>query len=86
MPASLIYSIADIFEDPQCRARGNIRMTASRIGRIAFPDVVPRLSGTLGEIRWPGEGVDAQNEEVLVRLLQLSRIIEIDDLRASGVI
>ncbi len=47
-PASLIYSIADIFEDPQYRARGNIRMTESRIGALAVPEVVPRLSATPG--------------------------------------
>ena len=50
-PASLIYSIADIFEDPQYRARGNIRLTESRIGDLAVPEVVPRLSGTPGAIR-----------------------------------
>ena len=32
VPASLIYSIADIFEDAQYRARGNIKMTESRAG------------------------------------------------------
>jgi crotonobetainyl-CoA:carnitine CoA-transferase CaiB-like acyl-CoA transferase len=41
VPASLIYSIADIFEDPQYRARGNIKMTDSRAGALAVPDVVP---------------------------------------------
>ena len=56
VPASLIFSIADIFEDPQYRARGNIRMTESRIGDLAVPDVVPRLSATPGEIRWLGNG------------------------------
>src|ERR1700759_2994599 len=42
VPASLIFSIADIFEDPQYRARGNIKMTDSRAGMIAVPDVVPK--------------------------------------------
>ena len=37
VPASLIYSIADIFEDPQYSARGNIKMTDSRAGAIAVP-------------------------------------------------
>jgi len=85
VPASLIYSIADIFEDPQYRARGNIKMTDSRAGAIAVPDVVPRLSGTPGEIRWLGAGLGAQNEEIFKGLLDLSSK-EIDDLRASGVI
>ena len=85
VPASLIFSIADIFEDPQYRARGNIKLTDSRAGEIAVPAVVPRLSGTPGEIRWLGEGVGAQNEEIFKELLELSGA-EIDDLRAAGVI
>jgi crotonobetainyl-CoA:carnitine CoA-transferase CaiB-like acyl-CoA transferase len=85
VPAGLIYSIADIFEDPQYRARGNIKMADSRVGAIAVPDVVPRLSGTPGQIRWLGEGLGAQNEEIFRGLLKLSSK-EIDDLRISGVI
>ena len=84
-PASLIYSIADIFEDPQYRARGNIKMKDSRAGPIAVPNVVPRLSATPGEIRWLGEGLGAQNEEIFMNLLDLSSE-EISDLRAAGVI
>src|SRR5450755_1791721 len=71
VPASLIYSIADIFEDPQYRARGNIKMADSRIGTLAVPDVVPRLSATPGEIRWLGEGLGAQNKEIFGDLLGL---------------
>ena len=85
VPASLIYSIADIFEDPQYRARGNIKLTDSRAGAIAVPNVVPHLSETPGQIRWLGEGLGAHNEEVLKDLLGLSSA-EIDDLRISGVI
>ena len=85
VPASLIFSIADIFEDPQYRARGNIKMTDSRAGELAVPDVVPRLSATPGQIRWLGEGLGAQNEEIFKDLLELTSA-EIDDLRISGVI
>jgi crotonobetainyl-CoA:carnitine CoA-transferase CaiB-like acyl-CoA transferase len=85
VPASLIFSIADIFEDPQYRARGNIKMTDSRAGTIAVPNVVPRLSETPGQIRWLGEGLGAHNEEVFRDLLELTSA-EIDDLRISGVI
>src|SRR5205807_3614157 len=85
VPASLIFSIADIFENPQYRARGNIKMKDSRAGEIAVPDVVPRLSATPGEIRWLGGGLGAQNEEIFKGLLDLSSE-EIDELRTSGVI
>jgi len=85
VPASLVYSIADIFEDPQYRARGNIKMTDSRAGEIAVPNVVPRLSGTPGEIRWLGEAIGAQNDNVLEGLLGLSSE-EVRRLRMEGVI
>ena len=67
-PAGLIYSIADIFEDPQYKARQNIQMHDSRIGEIAVPGVVPRLSATPGGINWLGQGLGAQNEEILGEL------------------
>src|SRR5262249_4170544 len=85
VPASLIYSIADIFEDPQYRARGNIKMTDSRAGAIAVPDVVPRLSATPGEVRWLGEGIGARNEEIFRDLLGLEDA-DLNRLRDEGVI
>ena len=85
VPSSLIYSIADIFEDAQYRARGNIQMKDSRAGAIAVPDVVPRLSSTPGEIRWLGEGIGAQNEEIFRDLLGL-RDDDLKQMRDEGVI
>lgn len=85
VPASLLYSIADIFEDPQYRARGNIKMTDSRIGELAVPDVIPRLSQTPGQIYWLGEGLGAQNDGVFGNLLGLNDV-EIARLRDDGVI
>jgi crotonobetainyl-CoA:carnitine CoA-transferase CaiB-like acyl-CoA transferase len=84
-PASLVYSIADIFEDPQYRARGNIRTTDSRIGNLAVPEVVPRLSATPGEIRWLGNALGAQNDDVFKDLLGLNPE-EINALQRQGVI
>jgi crotonobetainyl-CoA:carnitine CoA-transferase CaiB-like acyl-CoA transferase len=71
VPASLIYSIADIFEDPQYRARGNIQTLDSRIGAVAVPNVIPRLSETPGEIRWLGAGLGDHNDAVFGELLGL---------------
>jgi crotonobetainyl-CoA:carnitine CoA-transferase CaiB-like acyl-CoA transferase len=85
VPSSLIYSIADIFEDPQYRARGNIKMTDSRAGALAVPDVVPRLSGTPGEIRWLGEGLGSANNDVYRELLGL-KDDDIAGMREAGVI
>ncbi len=85
VPASLIYSIADIFRDPQYRARGNIRMMDTRIGELAVPEVVPRLSETPGEIRWLGEGLGGHNAEVFNQLLGLNEE-ETTRLREQGII
>jgi crotonobetainyl-CoA:carnitine CoA-transferase CaiB-like acyl-CoA transferase len=85
VPASLIFSIADIFQDAQYRARGNIKMAESRAGPIAVPDVVPRLSGTPGEIRWLGEGIGAQTEEIFRDLLGL-KDQDLAQMRIEGVI
>jgi crotonobetainyl-CoA:carnitine CoA-transferase CaiB-like acyl-CoA transferase len=85
VPASLIYSIADIFADPQYRARGNIKTVESRIGDLAVPDVVPRLSETPGAIRWLGAAVGAHNAEVFGELLGLGAS-ELDALRRDDVI
>jgi crotonobetainyl-CoA:carnitine CoA-transferase CaiB-like acyl-CoA transferase len=60
-------------------------MTESRAGSIAVPDVVPRLSATPGEIRWLGEGIGAQNEEVFRDLLGL-RENDLRQMRDEGVI
>ncbi len=84
-PASLLYSIEDIFADPQYAARENIRTVDSRIGPLAVPGVVPKLSGTPGEINWLGDALGAHNEEILGGLLGLGGD-ELAKLRAEDVI
>lgn len=85
VPAGLIYSIADIFSDAQYRARGNIRTESSRVGPIAVPGVVPRLSQTPGEIRWLGDSLGAHNKDVFAGLLGLTDA-ELSRLRETGII
>ena len=84
-PASLIYSIADIFEDPQYQARENICTVESRIGAVAVPGVVPKLSETPGEIKWLGEALGARNQEILGTLLGIGAA-ELKLLEEEGVI
>lgn len=85
VPASLIYSIADIFQDPQYRARRNIKTMPSRIGELAVADVIPRLSATPGDIRWLGAAIGEHSDEVLREVLGL-RDTEILALRERGVV
>jgi crotonobetainyl-CoA:carnitine CoA-transferase CaiB-like acyl-CoA transferase len=85
VPAGPLYSIEEIFQDPQYAHRENIVTAESRIGPLAVPGVLPTLSETPGEIRWLGPELGAHTDEVLGELLHLGAD-EIDALRAAGVI
>jgi succinyl-CoA:(S)-malate CoA-transferase subunit B len=86
IPCGPVYSIDEIFDDPQYAARDNIkRMTDERVGELAIPNLVPRLSDTPGSVNWLGPKLGEHNDEVFQGLLGLSD----DDVRAlaaAGVI
>jgi len=75
VPASLVYSVRDLFEDPHMEARENIVPFIEPIlGTLHMPNVVPKLSLTPGRIihtgpRTPGE----HNEEIYIGKLGLTR-------------
>jgi crotonobetainyl-CoA:carnitine CoA-transferase CaiB-like acyl-CoA transferase len=85
VPAGPIYSIAEIFEDPQYAHRQNIVLSESRIGPLAIPGVLPKLSETPGDIRWLGPALGADTEAVLTELLHRTQA-EVAALRAEGVV
>jgi succinyl-CoA:(S)-malate CoA-transferase subunit B len=80
VPASLVASVRDLFEDPHIRARENIvGLPAPSGGIVSLPGIVPRLTATPGRIDHLGPvEVGAHNEEVYCGRLGLTR----DDLRA----
>jgi len=83
--ASLVYSVADVMEDPQYRALGTIvRLPDSELGEVALPNVPFRMSDTPGELRWPGRPKSANTAEVLGNLGYSAD--EMDRLRERGVI
>ena len=70
VPATRIYTIADIFRDPHYAARGSIVAAPDAdLGSIAMAGVVPRLSATPGGIRHAGRVVGEDTRAVLVELL-----------------
>ena len=72
VPAGPVYSVEDIANDPQYRAREMlVEVPDDRLGSILMPGVVPRLSETPGGVRWGGQDLGAATEEVLGRLLGL---------------
>jgi formyl-CoA transferase len=81
-----IYTNRQILDDPHFRARGSIaRAKDEDFGSVAVPGVVPRLSGTPGEVRTSGPAPGAHNAEVYGGWLGLSDA-EQQRLRAAGVI
>jgi crotonobetainyl-CoA:carnitine CoA-transferase CaiB-like acyl-CoA transferase len=86
VPCSPIYSIADIFRDPHYRARQTLVGVEHPVaGRLAMPAVVPRLSRTPGEVRWPGRELGEDTDAILGGELGLDGA-ELADLRRGGVI
>ena len=86
VPATRIYTIADIFSDPHYAARGSIVAASDGdLGSIAMAGVVPRLSATPGEIRHTGRAVGQDTRTVLAELLGLGGET-IAQLERSGVI
>lgn len=86
VPCGPVYAIDEIFDDPQYQARENIvRVQDDRVGEIAIPNVVPRLTDTPGRVKWLGPPPESHNDEIYRGLLGLSPA-EIEALRADGVI
>ena len=82
-----IYTIADIFEDPQFRAREMlVEHEDPEFGTYLGPGIVPKFSETPGTIRWSATWEDgSHNDEVYSGLLGLSEA-ELDRLREAGVV
>ena len=73
VPISAIYSMKDIFEDPQYAARQNIvEVPCEEFGSIKMPSVFPVLSETPGEIKWAGPKLGAHNDEIYKELLGIN--------------
>ena len=85
VPASRIYSVADMFADPQFLARGMLEMAKLPDGRdCRLPGIVPKLSATPGRTEWIGPALGAHTDAVL-------RDLGYDDariaaLRAAGAV
>jgi crotonobetainyl-CoA:carnitine CoA-transferase CaiB-like acyl-CoA transferase len=73
VPASRIFTMADIFRDPHYRARQSvIEAPDDDLGSIAMAAVVPRLSATPGEVVHSGHRLGQDTREVLATLLGYS--------------
>jgi formyl-CoA transferase len=69
VPAGRIYSVADMFTDPQFLARQMLQRFPWQDGReITLPNVTPKMSETPGETRWLGPALGEHTAEVLLSL------------------
>ena len=85
VPASPIYSAADMFKDPQFLARKMLETAQLPDGKdFNVPGIVPKLSLTPGETRWIGPSLGEHTDLVLGRLGYFTD--EIVRLRETGVI
>lgn len=81
-----IYSIREIFEDPQYRAREMlVACRDSEIGEYVAPGIVPKLSRTPGSIRWSGPWQQGSHNDEVFGRLGLGED-EIEALREEGVL
>ncbi len=86
VPVGKVNSIADIFEDEQFQARGNLaRIEEDGLGEVVVPGVVPRLSETPGRITNLGPSLGDATYEIMRELLDISAD-EIKRLRSHKII
>ena len=86
VPVSLVYSMADIFEDPHYQARENlVEVIHPTFGKLKMPGIVPKLSATPGEIKWIGPEMGAHNKEIYQELLDVTAG-ELEKLKADGIV
>lgn len=86
VPASLVYTIKDIFADPHYAAREMLlHVPHDQFGTLAVTGVVPKLSATPGAVYRLGRNIGADTRGVLQRELGLSTA-DVDDLERTGAI
>ncbi len=85
VPASRIYSVADMFADPQFAARQMLEMIKLPDGKLCrIPGIVPKLSETPGSTEWAGPALGEHTDEVLGALGYTAS--ELATLRTAGAI
>jgi succinyl-CoA--D-citramalate CoA-transferase len=86
VPAGKVFTAKDMVEDPHYAARENVvTVEDPEMGPFPMQNVVPRLSGTPGKVRWTGPDLGQHNDEVYGEILRLSEE-EREALRERGVI
>ena len=86
IPAGKIYRAPDMLEDEHFAAReALVKVPHPRFPNLWMQNVVPKLSDTPGEVKWPGPEVGQHNEEVYGELLGYDSA-RLAELKEEGVI
>lgn len=86
VPATRIYTMADIFADPHFRARDMlVDAPHDTLGQVTMAGIVPKLSRTPGQVLRSGGSVGRDTRQVLGEVVGLSAE-EIEELHARGVV
>ena len=85
VPASTIYTVADMFADPHYRARALFESVEVAGRALVLPAMLPRLSESPGGTDWAGPELGEHNDEIFCGELGLSAA-ELAELRSSGVV
>lgn len=86
VPASRIFTVEDIFNDPHYRARGMlVEADDPHLGKVTMTGIVPKLSETPGAVWRAGPALGEDTYEILKDELKLSEA-EIARLEADGIV
>ena len=86
VPAGKLFTAEDMLSDEQYAARENIvEVEDPDIGPFPMQNVVPRLTGTPGKVRWTGPKLGQHNDEVLGDVLGIGEE-EREGLRQRGIV
>ncbi|WP_019414806.1 CaiB/BaiF CoA-transferase family protein [Paenisporosarcina sp. TG20] len=86
VPVGPIYSIKEIVEDEQYKAREMLQEIELPDGiKVLVPGIVPKLSETPGEIKWSGPRLGEHNEEIYTEFMNFS-FEKFKKLKEQGVI
>ena len=73
VPASRIFTMADIFQNPHFHARNLLLdVPDDDLGTVKLAGVVPKLSGTPGSVVWAGHRTGQDTRAILKRFAHLS--------------
>jgi len=86
VPTGPLNDAAAVAADPHFRARQSvIDVETEEFGTLSMQGVVPKLSGTPGQVEWTGPRIGEHNREIYTTLLDLTEA-EIIRLQKEGLI